>query len=274
MSLSESIICSNPLCKERVPTDYVLCPYCGTSLVEILQERIKTKIRLRDSMRRIYRLIRDPMRNTTLVTKDIAINADRKGPLLIILLFIMSFALKTTVLLPKNSGFSIPQYAIGGSIFSIIISLLINIVYFVGYYMSVFILIPFIFGILILLAGIIFWRLIAIIFHGMCKSLAGVGNRRDTASILGYSIAPLIISQLIEAVILFFIAPSNPSFSDPDFKSLFFTLDLIIIPFFAWSFYILYLGTKEVHRLSERTSMIASGSFIGMCVIVFVFGII
>lgn len=274
MSLSESIICSNPLCRERVPTDYVLCPYCGTSLVEILQERIKVKIRLRDSLKRIYRLLRDPVRNTELVTKDIALNADRKGPLLLILLFIMSFSMKVTVLLTKVPGFSTPQYEIGGSIQNIIASLLINIVYFVGYYLSVFIIMPFVMALLLLFFGFLFWRIIALIFHGMCKSLAGNGKRGETASILGYSLAPLFFSQIIVALILFVIAPSNPSFTDPNFKSLYSTLDLIIIPFFAWSFYILYLGTKEVHRLSDRASMAVSGSFIGIFVIIFVFGIL
>jgi len=272
MSLSESVICPN--CKERVPTDYVICPYCGYSLVETLREEIKVKIGFRTALSRIYRLIKDPIHNTEPVTQDISVNVDFKGPALVVLLFLMGFVMKASVLLTKHDNFNAPSIPIGGSLFSILGDISLNIIYFFAFYFSVFILIPGLLAILLWLFGIIFWRIMALVFHGICKALAGSGNRADSTSIIGYSLIPLFISQVIESLLLFILAPANPTVSPTGGLSfgLYKLLDLIILPFMGWSFYILYLGVKKTHRLPERTAMIASGSFIGFVALVFIFG--
>ena len=60
MSISESLICHQ--CGERVPGDYVVCPYCGYSLVQILRQQFKVKVTIFESWGRIYRLLRYPRR--------------------------------------------------------------------------------------------------------------------------------------------------------------------------------------------------------------------
>jgi hypothetical protein len=81
MSSSEANIC--PQCREKVPADYVVCPYCGYSLVKIVRARVRARITLFESIGRIFRFYRRP-HESQLLMQQIANNADRKGPIIIL----------------------------------------------------------------------------------------------------------------------------------------------------------------------------------------------
>ena len=87
MSSTDTVQC--PICKENIPTDYVVCPYDGYSLIKQLREKIKTKIKFSESIGRVMRLIRSPIQNTNIVMEEVTTNSDRKGPLFV--LFILAW---------------------------------------------------------------------------------------------------------------------------------------------------------------------------------------
>ncbi|MHA2232107.1 MAG: hypothetical protein ACXAB4_06435, partial [Candidatus Hodarchaeales archaeon] len=96
MITSNSIIC--PQCQERAPPDYVLCPYCGYSLVKIVRERTRVHVGFSQAIGRIRRLLIEPIMDpshslirTRETMREISANPDRKGGLLIS--FLISFFL-------------------------------------------------------------------------------------------------------------------------------------------------------------------------------------
>ena len=84
MSTTSTVRC--PSCGENIPTDYVVCPYDGYSLIKELREKTRVKIKLRESISRIIRLIRSPRANSNIVFDEIITNYDRKGPIVVLFL--------------------------------------------------------------------------------------------------------------------------------------------------------------------------------------------
>ena len=79
MSEAESIVCPN--CSERRPAGYILCPYCGFDLTQIVRARQRVRITLRESFSRIWRSLYDPRLSKT-VFNEIGANPDRKGAII------------------------------------------------------------------------------------------------------------------------------------------------------------------------------------------------
>ena len=150
MSSSDTVNC--PVCHENIPTEYVICPYDGYSLVKQLREKIKSKIKFREGVNRAIRLLRSPQTNTNIVLDEIVTNSDRKGPLFI--LFILSWVFGAQIAPYYNAYFySSTPLDIGYVFFFAIIGGLIV-------------------GLATIIFFIIFWYIISLLIHIASKLLA------------------------------------------------------------------------------------------------------
>lgn len=247
MSTTETITC--PSCGESIPTDYVVCPYDGYSLVKELRETIRTKIKFREGIGRAYRLVRSPLQNTTQVMNEVATNFDRKGPLFVI--FIVSFLYSFRLAAYAN------LYIMGSSAQSAEIGFIILLGLTSGL----------VIGILLFPFAIIFWYLFTILIHfGSRFQGAGTASFKETASVVGYAITPFIIGLLILNFLLFFIIPPGNIIEITTEPSSLFGRNvgigylpgneivtnvhlIIFIMFAAWFVYICGNGLEKLHTL-------------------------
>ena len=264
MSSSDTVNC--PVCHENIPTEYVICPYDGYSLVKQLREKIKSKIKFREGVNRAIRLLRSPQTNTNIVLDEIVTNSDRKGPLFI--LFILSWVFGAQIAPYYNAYFySSTPLDIGYVFFFAIIGGLIV-------------------GLATIIFFIIFWYIISLLIHIASKLLAsstvtGTASFKETQSIVGYAMAPYIIGMFILNILLFFIVPTNNTsefFVETNLPSLgikyvdgfgsqvgsavsIFYL-VFFIGFSVWSVYICGMGLEKLHRIPRNQAFLVPTAFI------------
>lgn len=246
VSTTDTITC--PSCGESIPTDYVVCPYDGYSLIKELREKVRTKIKFREGIGRAYRLVRSPLKNTTEVMEEVATNFDRKGPLFVLIIFSFLFSFRLAAF--ANS------YLIGSGQSAEI-----------GFIILLGLISGFILGILLFPFTIIFWYLFTVLIHfGSRFQGAGTVSFKETASVVGYAITPFIIGLLILNFLLFVFLPLGNIIDITTEPSSLFgrnvgigylpgfeivnNLHLIIyVIFAAWFVYICGTGLKVLHAL-------------------------
>ncbi len=262
MSISESLICQQ--CGERVPGDYVVCPYCGYSLIQLLRQQIKAKVTIFESWGRIYRLLRYPRRTPEWMSQ-VATNADRKGGIFVLYLIAASFLTVIGVYFIK---LQVPVVDGWDDLVGILF----------------FIIIP-IFG------GIAFWPLLFITWFTLslflwmfAKLLGGKGSFKETMSLLGYSLVPLIPGLLLSNFLLLLFLP-NPSdnpitqgASGADIKAAIAEINaagvtdlafLLLLPFLAWCIYIAANGIEKIHRIKIMESAGIAGGVAALFLLAF-----
>jgi hypothetical protein len=250
MSTTDTVRC--PSCGENIPTDYVVCPYDGYSLIKELREKTRVKIKFREGVSRVYRLLRHPTKNSNIVFDEIVTNYDRKGPILILFLFGWVFGFQIA---PYFNAYYIANGPAQDIIFIFILG-------FIG-------------GIILSLVSlfffIIFWYLISFIIHFSSKlitsSIAGA-SFKETLSVVGYSLVPYIVGMFILNILLFIIVPPTTNFFETNpttgaviglsqevaaSVSLFYLL--FFIGFSVWFVYLCSLGLEKLHRLSRVQSL-------------------
>jgi hypothetical protein len=241
LSSSDTITC--PSCGESIPTDYVVCPYDGYSLVKELREKIKVKIKLREGINRAYRLLRDP-RSTIQVMEEVASNVDRKGPLFILFAFSFLYCFRlaayTNAYVNGTSGSADMGFIL---ILGLVAGLLLGLVVFIF--------------------TVIFWNLITLIVHFGSRFLSGTATYRESQSVVGYSMSPFILGLIILNVLLFFMLPDGDIIStttnalgqtvgigyNEDGSSITSIYMLLFLIFAAWAVAICGFGLELVHRL-------------------------
>lgn len=250
MSTTDTVRC--PSCSENIPTDYVVCPYDGYSLIKQLREKIRIQIKLRESISRIIRIIKNPRNNSEIVFEEVVTNYDRKGPLIILLLLGWVF------------GFQIAPY-------------------FNAYYLSIgngqnliFIyMIGFLGGLIVSIASliflIIFWYILSFIIHFASKMISGSiagASFKETQSIVGYSLVPYLVGMFLLNILLFIVIPtsssnffkSNPNtglvigLSDDLASSVSIFYLIFFLGFSIWTVYLCATGLEKLHRLSRNQS--------------------
>ena len=262
MSTSDTVNC--PVCHENIPTEYVICPYDGYSLIKQLREKIKTKIKFREGVGRAIRLLRAPQTNTGPVLDEIVSNSDRKGPLFIlfILAWVFGFLIghyfnayyaSTT---PMDIGYVLILGVIGGLIIAIF-----SYIFF-----------------------IIFWYITSFLIHVASKILSsstvtGTASFKETQSIVGYAMGPYIIGMAILNVLLFFLLPTNVAPADffvTTSKGLTYVNGggqaiasaigifymIFFIGFSIWSVYICGTGLEKLHRIPRNQAYIIPAAMI------------
>lgn len=254
MSTSDTVNC--PVCHENIPTEYVICPYDGYSLVKQLREKIKTKIKFSEGINRAIRLLRSPQNNTSIVLDEIVTNSDRKGPLFV--LFILAWVFGFSIAPYYNAYYySIAPLDIGWVfIFGLIGGLIVGIIAFFFF--------------------IIFWFIVSGLIHIASKLMAsstvtGAAAFRETQSIVGYAMAPYIIGMFILNILLFFILPTNASsnffitthstvagltyvngFGNSVSSAIGLFYLIFFLGFSAWSVYICGSGLEKLHRMPRN----------------------
>jgi hypothetical protein len=271
MSSTDTVNC--PICKENIPTDYVVCPYDGYSLIKQLREKVKTKVRLRDGISRSIRLMKSPRSNTNIVLDEVVTNSDRKGPLFILFLFAWVF------------GFQIAPYY--NAYFSSIEPLDIGYVFFFGLIGG------FIIAIVTYVFFVIFWFIVSFMIHFSSKMLAsstitGTAAFKETQSIVGYALAPYVVGMFILNTVLFVLLPTNVTGSSffttaTNFNlnvtyvnglgpSIVSAVSLIYLIFFIgfsiWSVYICGSGIEKLHRLPRNQAYIIPVAVLALYVFV------
>ncbi|MFX1512792.1 MAG: YIP1 family protein [Promethearchaeota archaeon] len=262
MSISESLICHQ--CGERVPGDYVVCPYCGYSLVQILRQQFKVKVTIFESWGRIYRLLRYP-RRTPEWMDQIATNYDRKGGIFVTYLI--------------------------GAVFLIIIGVYFDKLGVPNDYGWNDVIIPLFLILVPLLGGIAFWPLPFIIWFTLslfvwmfAKLLGGKGSFKETMAVMGYSFVPLIPGFLLSNLVLFLFLPSpDPSIgqantADATIKDAIADITgsgaadlatVLLIFFVAWCLYIATHGIEKIHRIKLMESAGIAGGVAAIFVFAF-----
>lgn len=270
MSTTDTVQC--PICKEQIPTDYVVCPYDGYSLIKQLREKIKAKIKFTEGIGRAIRLLRSPIQNTSVVMEEVTTNSDRKGPLFI--LFILSWVF----------GFQVAPYFNAYYLHSLPLD--------IGWVLIFGILGGFMLGIATFIFFLLFWYIVTIMIHFSSKmfasSLTGSAAFKETQSIVGYALAPYIVGMFILDILLFFIVPSNVSSANFFTYTTYPTLKKTIVSGFGsqvsnsvgifylvffvgfsiWSVFICATGIEKLHRLPKNQSYIIPGAVIVLIIVI------
>lgn len=242
MSFGDSIIC--PQCQERAPADYVLCPYCGYSLVKIVRERTRVHVGFGQAIGRIRRLLVEPIMDPTHslirtreTMREISANPDRKGGLLIS--FLISFFLLEMVAVYWITANGFPL--LFGLAFLIIFPLIGGFVFFFLVYLV--------------------WWIFGLATWLLARLVGGKGTRKDTSGIIGYALLPLALSFLVSDLVMFL--QDNTDF-----------VAILILPFLVWTIYLAALGLQHVHSLDRTFSFGISVFMVAIFYLAFIMSIL
>lgn len=266
MSTSDTVNC--PVCHENIPTEYVICPYDGYSLVKQLREKIIAKIKFTEGVGRAIRLLRAPLSNTNIVMDEVVTNSDRKGPIFV--LFILAWVF----------GFQIAPYY--NAYYASIAPLDIVYVFILGIIGGLIV------AILTYLFYIFIWFFISLMIHIASKllassSLTGTAAFKETQSIVGYAMAPYIIGMLILDILLFIIVPANASgnffvttqlstigfsyvngFGSQVVSAISFFYLAFFLGFSIWSVYICGTGLEKLHRIPRYQAFLIPSAMVAI----------
>ena len=233
----EAIVC--PMCFERTPPEYIVCPYCGYDLTKQVYEVSAGALGIRGAFGRIYNVIRQPR----LAMQDVADHPDRFGGLLVML------ALSMFLVLSRG-----PAYLIHSADTSLDVMVL-----------------PFLIlgGFVFLIIPILMWMIGSAIFWIIAKMLGGRGvNFSQTQSVVGYGLTPLVLWAFISIPILILGLPSDVSIAamaDSGAENILTYLMLIAL---IWSVILIGIGLTRAHLFSRFEGMIiAALPIIGLMII-------
>ena len=244
MSSQESIVCPN--CNERSPSGYVLCPYCGYSFINIIKELERVHVGIKESLSRFKRTLYDP-RESEMVFKEISANPDIKGVFLILYLISVSYAMRLPAILMRTD----------------------NLELFADYHVLYWFIAPWIVGIGFLLLALFGWFAMGALTWFMAKMLGGKTGFKDTLSVFGYSLTPLIPASAAIAVIISFFGPLVPTISEVTGEAFAF-FDFFYLPFIAFSAYHCGNGLRYSHLLKKQEAFILSGAIAVFYILFFI----
>jgi len=221
-----------------------------------IKAKIKEKITLRESISRIRKLV--PLRHPLLIKdktiecmEEVATNFDRKGPFIILFLITFTFSFKFASyifrLATANSVGVPPQFII----------------------LTFFIIVPLLTGLLLWPINYIIWRILSLLIHFPCKYMGGGGTQKETQSVTGYALTPLVIGELVINILLIFLLSGSTVTTAVASAAMWEVL--LILPFFAWTGAIAMIGLSKVHNIKYPISGGVSGAFIGFYLLFFVF---
>ena len=236
MSESESIVCPN--CSERSPAGYILCPYCGFDLTKILRQKQRIGITLFERFSRIWRSLSDP-RDSKILFNEIGVNPDRLGVIILLYLLSVSYATRLGAFVIKGSNTSWHDFHF--------------------YYALVS---PWLIGVAFLLLALFGWLISSIVVWLVAKTLGGKASLRDTYSIVGYSLGPLITASLLISIIVILIGRPLQT-NDTWISAGYAIFEVLYLPFLGICAYHCGNGLQSGHLLNPTYSYILSGSIAG-----------
>ena len=264
-SVSDTVVC--PVCHETIPSDYVVCPYDGASLVKQLRAKINVKISFREGISRAIRIINP--QHAKKVVDEYATHPDRKGALFVLFVcsFLFAFRLAPYLNAATNRSVDILYFIILGFSSGIII------------------------GPVLFLFAIVFWYGISFIYHISAKYLSGsqTATFKESQGLIGYMFSPLIVGLIVLNILLFFIVPDGfsnnynvvsgppggllspiPSFSENFYNDYWLVNLLFFTLFLAWGAWIVSLGTEKMFR-TKRSLSIGIASVVPIVLIVLIY---
>ncbi len=236
----EAIVC--PMCLERVPPEYIICPYCGYDLTQQIYEAAVGALGIRGIARRIYQVIREPR----IAMKDVADHPDRFGGILIMLAF--------SIFLVLGWG---PAYLLRSGTLGIV-GIITSLPYMI------------LGGFVLFIIPLLMWYLGSAIFWLIAKMLGGRGvNYAQTQSVVGYGLVPLALWSMISMPILFIGLPGGVSAITMANSGVESFLTYLMVAAFIWSVILIGLGLTRAHLFSKYEGMvIAALPIIGLLFVI------
>lgn len=244
MSSQESIVCPN--CNERSPSGYVLCPYCGYSFINIIKELERVHVGIKESFSRVKRTIYDPRLSET-VFKEISANPDIKGVLLILYLISVSYVMRLTGILMRTD----------------------NLELYADYHVLYWFIAPWIVGFGFLLLALFGWFALGAISWFLAKMLGGKSGLKDTLSLFGYSLAPLIPASFVIGILISFLGQYAPTIT-PTTGEQYSIFDFVYLPFIAFAAYHFGNGLRYSHLMKKQEAFILSGAIAAFYILFFI----
>ncbi len=122
-----------------------------------------------------------------------------------------------------------------------------------------------------LVGALIFWLLVAGVLHIIALALGGVGEFKQTASIVGYSYVPVVMATAFVAIMMSTVEPTYITLSETNpFAAMDAMKDIYTNPIYVaaillgivsrvWAVALQFMGMKEAHKISGISSAIAVG---------------
>lgn len=232
MSESESLICPN--CSERSPAGYILCPYCGFDLTQIVRARERVRVTFKERFSRIWRSLFDPRESRHLFS-EIGVNPDRTGAIIILYLLSVAFAMRLGALTVKTAD---PSWH--------------------GWELLFFLIAPWFIGIAFFILAFFAWLMATLFIWLLAKTLGGKAGFKDTLGIVGYSLGPLITAAFIINLITTLLGPTIDIVT-PDTWQNYSLFEILYIPFFVLAAYHCGNGIRTAHLLNKYYAYGISG---------------
>ncbi len=236
MSESESIVCPN--CSERSPAGYILCPYCGFDLTKILRQKQRIGLTFKERFSRIWRSLSDP-RDSKILFNEIGVNPDRLGVIILLYLLSVSYATRIGAFVIKASNTTWHDF---------------HFIYFL--------ILPWLAGIAFLILALFGWIITTLVIWLIAKTLGGKASLRDTYSIVGYSLGPLITASLVVSIFIILLGSPLNTVDNTTWMN-YAIFEIIYLPFLAVCAYHCGNGLQSGHLLNPTYSYIISGAIAG-----------
>ncbi|MCG3215171.1 MAG: hypothetical protein KAS63_00490 [Candidatus Heimdallarchaeota archaeon] len=256
-----------PSCTESVPLEYSVCPFCGFGLLEYELKKFAFKPKLKEVFIRLYNFFRHPFKTS----EEFGVATESKGGNLILLIFSLFLSLRFYVVMFK-AGLQYSFLIVLGNPERFHINITIGLILF----FVTLLLLP-------LMIWIIYKLLFALGTWIISKIAAMLGSDASTKqfrTIVGYSIAPVAIGELL-GIIFTLLGPSGNVGSPDNFQqfatyvlnlydSIWMTIFSVIM-IIMWIIMIVYatIGLRTVGRMSWITAALAIALPIGLFVFFF-----
>lgn len=211
-----------------MPFDYIVCPFCGTSLAKIILKQKRDKTPFLEILKRFRILITRPLDVSPLMD-TVSTNPDRRagfllayglgiGFILRIFVFAMHFPQTFTVDLLSGLVFWLSFCLIGGGIAGVLVYIV--------------------------------WLLMSALTNLFSRFLGGKGTLYETVCVIGYGFLPLLLGQLLSIVFLFITLPvAEPAVLAA--SPVVFIANLLLIPFLGWFILIVGSGLEKIHLIGK-----------------------
>ncbi|MGY5879626.1 MAG: YIP1 family protein [Candidatus Thorarchaeota archaeon] len=257
-------------CDSPVPADATTCPVCREEIAEETLERLlpllkrpeAKEVRFMGIFGRLWGVFRRP----SATFRDIGQRPEAAGPFIIILVnaaiiaaLFLSISSKVTAVVVVNATLGTTAEA--------------NVL--VSPHGSYFIILSLIGMLPSILLGIIYLIIGTAFAHFAFKLAGGSGGKMKTLSIVGYSMAPVVLSRLLSIIIVLAVVPGYPEVVNfynegaltaitPELvmfaydSAVWGILDIITTGAFLWSGFLLIFGIREAHDTSTQWAVVVS----------------
>jgi hypothetical protein len=179
--------------------------------------------------------------------KEIGVNPDRLGVLILLYLLSVAYGTRLGAFVIKASS---PTWH--------------------DFHFWFFLIIPWLVGIIFFFLALFGWFLCSISIWLVAKTLGGKATLRETYSVVGYSLGPLIPASLVITLLL--ISPLAPIITTVHAGTyLAYTIfEVVYIPFILIAVYHCGNGLQEGHRLNPTYSYLVSGGLAGLFIFLYI----